>query len=147
MPSFAIREGAIPVIFFSCRKISPFTGFMKPDIVFRRVVFPAPLLPITETISPFSRRRLMLRKSSRPLFTSRSRPRISSTMAVCLKRPSDRAASFAVSTIRIDPIGPNQSLSVSLRGQILAFVRRPFLDIHSVSWVLFPAAGLTQTPI
>ncbi len=53
MPCDTMLWGESPAIFLLPRKMLPWDGFRMPDIVIRQVDFPAPLLPIRETISPF----------------------------------------------------------------------------------------------
>ncbi len=60
------RSGARSVTVRSWKRISPASGLMKPVTSEKSVVFPAPLGPITPTISPSSTSKLMSRTAERP---------------------------------------------------------------------------------
>ena len=54
IPSSTIFDGPVWVISRSSKRIDPERGCIKPEMVRRVVVLPAPLEPISATTSPFS---------------------------------------------------------------------------------------------
>ena len=53
-----MKAGSLAVMFWPLNSTVPLRGSMMPEMVFRMVLLPAPLLPSTVAICPRSTRRL-----------------------------------------------------------------------------------------
>src|SRR5438093_5022998 len=139
MPSLTISWGVRPTIFCPSRKTVPAVGFCTPVMMLNKVLFPAPLAPISPTISPCSIANETSLKATRPP-KSMVTPRTSSRAKASppLPKPWTFIASSPSSDIfsRRDLLKELGVLVVSV--QVVLKRRVGGMDGHS------PSAGLAE---